>query len=412
MSSWPGSYPSKRAYTYQPGSDFPTGSILTWDDTTPDAGVSIVIQIFGNANNPSAIPIREIYFPVILAPIAFYLGYQGIPDDVAPDYVTQGSGMETVDFDGVMYLTLAYNARSYAGSAIYVFARSLPTGAFRLGPVGAQVTSVTGIPPITVTAGNTPVVALQTPLATGFGGTGTETPQLIAGTGITITGTAFNWTISTSSSDITSIEADPAQSPAALYINDPTGPVVEIGLVVPVPIAYGGTGFTDPALTAGVGITITGNIFQPTGGSAWTIVNSGVTSAVPGTSGATQTGAVLFESKDGSLNITGDTPNNALNFELANPIGFTIAVSAKLNPATINASGETVSLPSLPSGTWFVEVIIHGWGFTGGGSGSDFVDMTAAGWEAAHSHRIRCKVAKAPERCMPQGLHLRGTRLR
>jgi hypothetical protein len=369
-------FPQRRAYTFQQGSTPPTGSIQKWDNTTPSGGVTLFCQIFGNPANPSAIPIREVYFPVIPAPIAFYLGQQypmGIPVGVEPDYVTEGSGCESVDFDAVYFLTLAYADAEYSDVPIYVFLRSLPSGPFRMGPLGAQVTSVTATLPIESSGGNTPDISLEVPLAIEYGGTGTETPQLIAGTGIEITGTAFDWTISVAASAIQLIEGIPP-----IVVTGGTGPTVQIGLDTPLALNFGGTGFANPALNAGAGIEISGTIFQPTGGSAWTIVNTGVTSLIPGTSGPTQTGAVLLESKDGSLNITGDNPNNAINFEVANPIGFTIAAVAHLNPATINGGGESVLLGVLPAGTWYVEVIVHGFGLGNPGADPDCTGNTIA----------------------------------
>ena len=382
MSSWPGSFPSKRAFTFSPGSDFPSGSIQLWNNTSPlspDGGVTIILQIAGNANNPSAIPIREVYFPVILSPIAFYLGYQGVPVGVEPDYVTEGSGCECVDFDAFSFITLHYPSGTYPG-AIYVFLRSLPTGAFRVGPLGAQVTAVTATLPIISSGGSTPNISLDAPLPILFGGTGTPTPQLIAGTGINITGTPFDWTISLAGSGfISEIEGI-----APITVTGGMGPTTQIGLNTPLALNFGGTGYANPLLTAGTGISITGNIFQPSGPNAWTIVNDGVTSAVPGTSGPTQTGAVLFESKDGSLAITGDNPNNALNFEVANGT-LPVAVFAKLDPAMINGAGETVALPTLPgSGNWYVEVIIHGFGLgppaADSGCTGNTITLTGAGW--------------------------------
>lgn len=66
--------------------------------------------------------------------------------------------------------------------------------------VTAPVTAVTGTAPITSSGGTTPVIALTTPLAVSFGGNGTATPTLTAGTNVTITGTWPNLTINASSS--------------------------------------------------------------------------------------------------------------------------------------------------------------------------------------------------------------------
>lgn len=60
------------------------------------------------------------------------------------------------------------------------------------------VTGVTATAPITSSGGTAPNIALTTPLATTFGGTGTASPGLVAGTNITITGSWPNNTINAS----------------------------------------------------------------------------------------------------------------------------------------------------------------------------------------------------------------------
>jgi hypothetical protein len=375
-----GFWPSKRAYPFSPGSEKPSGSIIKWDNTTPDGGKSLVVQIFGNPNNPSSIPIREIYFPVIPAAIDFYLAYQGVPTGVSPNYTTQNAGCEAVDFDGVAFLTLAYHSGAYSGTPIYVFVRSLPTGPFRVGPLGAAVTSVTATAPITSSGGSTPNIALTNPLALAFGGTGTPTPQLIAGTGITITGTPFNWTISVSGSGISNIVG---VSP--IVVTGGSGPTTTISLNTPLALNFGGTGYASPNLqVTGPGLAITGNIFQPSGVNAWEIQNTGVTSLLPFGAAGGQTGAVALESTDGSLQITNDNANNAVNLRVLNPIGFCIAVVAHLSPGSINGAGQTVTLPTLPSGTWYVEVIVHGFGLgkpaDDAGCTGNTITLTGANW--------------------------------
>lgn len=378
-----GYFPSKRAYTYQPGSDFPATTILLWDNSPPGNGAWLTIQLFGNPQNPSSIPIREIYFPILLTPVQVFLGLQGPPQSWwEPDYITQGSGCECVDFDGVAYLTLANVSGTYAGSPIYVFARNLPTGAFRTGPVGAQVTSVTATLPIISSGGNTPNISMETPLPIADGGTGTATPQLIAGSGITITGSPFNWTIAVSGSGaITNVVA---ANYATVTV---VGGVATVGTVIPMPVAGGGTGQISPALNAGTGISVTGTIFQPGGGSPWTVTNTGVTGVTPFPDLTYLTGQVSIESTDDSIAISKDVPNNAINITVSNPIGFTIAVVAHLSVSLINGAGETVTLPTLPTGTWFVECIVHGFGLgppaADSGCTGNTIQITGAGWGGA-----------------------------
>ena len=372
-----GPWPSKRAYPFSPGSEKPSGSILLWDGTTPTGGASIICNIFGNPNNPSSIPIREVYFPVIPGAIDFYLGYQGVPVGVLPNYTTQNAGCESVDFDGVAYLTLAYHSGAYSGTPIYVFVRSLPTGPFRVGPLGAAVTAVTASLPLGINGpASTPNVYLkQNPLPIADGGTGTTNPQLIAGTGIVITGTPFNWTIASSGGGIQTIVGS-----GPITVTGGSGPSTTIGLNTPLALIYGGTGYAAPELTAGAGLTITGNIFQPSGANAWTIVNSGVIGLIPSNDpGTTFTGTVLLESLDNSIIIKKDVANNAINLEVLNPIGFAIADAFKLNLANINGAGATAALPQLPAGTWYVEVIVHGFGLPQ--TSGDIIQLTAAGFD-------------------------------
>lgn len=62
-------------------------------------------------------------------------------------------------------------------------------------PFGGGISSVGGTLPIISTGGNNPVIALQTPLAQLYGGNGSATPGLVAGSGVTIGGAWPNQTI-------------------------------------------------------------------------------------------------------------------------------------------------------------------------------------------------------------------------
>jgi hypothetical protein len=313
-----------------------------------------------------------VYFPVIYAPIQFFLGYQGVPVGVEPDYVTEGSGCECVDFDGVAFLTLQYASIAYAGTPCYIFLRSLPTGAFRMGPIGAQVTTVTATLPIESSGGSNPNISLEIPLPILYGGTGTETPNLVAGSGIVITGTPFNWTISVSSTGF--VQSVSGQSPIA----SSGGPNPVISLTT-VPVDLGGTGQTNPQLNAGAGINVTGNIFQPSGNGAWTVINTGVLGAIAQkNAGETLTGDVGFTSSDGSVSISANTSGGANAVDFSVVTGATVAVVTELNPTMINGAGETVTLPTLGMGQWFVEVIVHGFGLPQ--TSSDSITLTGAGW--------------------------------
>lgn len=347
-------YPSKRAFTFLPAADFPQTTITLWDNTTPDGGNSIFLQILGNPQNPANIPIFEVYIPIIYGPIAFFLGQEGTSG--TPNYTTTASGCETVDFDSCLFLTLQY-VNGYPGEPAFVFLRNLPTGAFRLGPVGAQVTSVTASLPLASSGGSTPNISLvQNPLPISYGGTGTNNPQLTAGTGIQINGVPFNWTISATATGIQSISGI-----APISITGGPNPVVSLTVV---PLNLGGTAQTNPALNAGAGISVTGNIFQPSGANAWTVANTGVTSVDPGA----LTGDVTLESTDNSVVISKDTGGgrNAVNFSVTTTTA--LAAYGQLNPAQINGAGATLALPNLPNGSWLVEFLCHGFGLNAAGN--------------------------------------------
>lgn len=133
---------------------------------------------------------------------------------------------------------------------------STPGWAFAVGtaPTGTdgaalwiQIASGVTIPPIRVVDDTVTTVfevdtsggisaaslALSTPLPVSSGGTGTSAPALVAGAGISITGSWPNNTITNSSNYAT--------------------------LAVPLPVASGGTGTSSPALTAGSNISLTGS---------------------------------------------------------------------------------------------------------------------------------------------------------
>jgi len=88
--------------------------------------------------------------------------------------------------------------------------------------------NVYNIPQLRVTSS----LYLTNPLAVAYGGTGTATPALVPGTGISISGTWPNNTITNTSAYAT--------------------------LADPLPVAHGGTGEAAPSLVAGSGISITG----------------------------------------------------------------------------------------------------------------------------------------------------------
>ena len=152
------------------------------------------------------------------------------------------------------------------------------------------------------------IVTLAHPLAVTSGGTGTATPALVAGTGITITGTWPDNTITNSSA--------------------------YAALADPLPVAHGGTGTATPALVAGTGITLSGT---------WpnnTITNSSAYAALadPLPVGHGGTGTATPALVQGSnIAITGSWPNN------------TIATTANLSAGTFvsTAGGGSVAFANV-----------------------------------------------------------------
>jgi hypothetical protein len=114
---------------------------------------------------------------------------------------------------------------------------------------------------------NIPVsLTLGTALAVAQGGTGSTSPALVAGTGISLSGSWPNNTITNTSAYAT--------------------------LADPLPIAHGGTGSTGPGLVAGAGISITGswpnNTITSTAGAAFpTVVYSTISATATGNLGPT-----------------------------------------------------------------------------------------------------------------------------
>jgi len=98
-------------------------------------------------------------------------------------------------------------------------------------------------------------------VAVANGGTGTDTPALVAGTNVSITGTWPNQTINSSNPGGTVTSVD-ATVPSFLSITG--GPITTSGTLAitysgtALPVTNGGTGTSTPALVAGTNISITG----------------------------------------------------------------------------------------------------------------------------------------------------------
>jgi len=149
------------------------------------------------------------------------------------------------------------SSSAYAGITFKAGANSGDDIHFRLSPGGSDalvISQGTGKATFNYDVGIGGVVTLTTPLSVLSGGTGTSTPGLIAGTGISITGTWPNQTINNTSAYATLADPLPVlhggTGSTTLGSNIPTS--------LPVPISEGGTGTTTPGLVAGSNISITG----------------------------------------------------------------------------------------------------------------------------------------------------------
>jgi len=280
-----------------------------------------------DADNPltlsfsSSLAVATVWIPQLTGPVTFY---EGDTATGTPFYISGGAGSEVVP----MPVDLVDVTMVGSGGDMYVYYTSLPLDPFRQGVIGNQVTQVTASLPILSSGGTTPNISLDYPLAIIYGGTGTATPvgvQAASGSGVIITGSFPDQTISLDFSGlgvVTEVTASPPLSSTG-------GTTPNISLSGIVPIANGGTGQSAPALNAGAGIDVSGTIFQPSGGSAWTVTNIGVTS-LSADSGPTETGDLTIAGGDNCSTIaSGDT--------------ITINVSgAKFGLPIVYASGSSI----------------------------------------------------------------------
>ena len=133
-------------------------------------------------------------------------------------------------------------------------------------PASATLTNATGLPLTTGVTGLLPIVN---------GGSGTATPALVAGSGVTISGTWPNQTIAATGSGGT-ITSVTASSPLAS--SGGTAPNISFtGVLAP---ANGGTGITDPSTA--------GNVLTSDGAGNWT-------SATPAASGISAGKSIAFD---------------------------------------------------------------------------------------------------------------------
>ena len=294
------------------------------------------LTIFANGPEPSAspvnLPVQSIWVPVLNSPIT-------VTDSSGTNqpYTTLSSGEEVIPVDtGQFSVTLSAPATT---GSVFIYVSSQPFNPFRLGPTASQVTNVTATAPIVSSGGATPNISIATPIPLNLGGTGTAAPAgVIAGSGVTVTGSFPNQTVAATSGTVGSVGAS-----APLASSGGTNP--NISIATPIPLNLGGTGTSNPALSAGPGINVKGNIFQSGGPSAWTVTNIGVTS-IDGQSGDVTTNSkggiqvsgagsgvvtvdttalpwTIASGTSGIINITQSGPHNQTNtFDIASHYQF------------------------------------------------------------------------------------------
>ena len=309
--------------------------------------------------------VTSIWIPALTGPVTCYAG------DTAtgtPFYITQGAGSELIPVPtSTIDVTMVGS-----GGEMYVYWTTLVLDPFRQGVIGNQVTAVTATLPILSSGGTQPDISLQTPLAIIYGGTGSAAPvgvQAAPSSGIIVTGSFPDQTLSLDFTGLGVVTAVTASSP----LSSTGGSTPNISIASAIPVALGGTGQTAPALNAGHGIVVSGTIFQPTGGSAWTVTNDGVTS-LTGDSGPTITGDITLHGKGGivtsgsgaTISIDGSGVGFAVYQGSSTPVAgafccvgnSSVSLSGSSGPNSGTSGSTTVTLPVAFSGASSYSVVL------------------------------------------------------
>jgi hypothetical protein len=204
-------------------------------------------------------PVQSIWIPQLVANVNYFEGppnEEGQPVGTAFYESPFNSGPEVVPMNQG-YINVVLQSASDTGT-MYVFATTGFFDPFRAGPTAA-ISQIEADPPIEI--GGTPsipLISLQVPLATIYGGTGETNPSLIPGAGIDISGAWPNQEISSTATG--TVTAVTASAP----ITSSEGTTPNIGMTTPLPENFGGTGTETPFLDEGPGISITGSVFAAT----------------------------------------------------------------------------------------------------------------------------------------------------
>ncbi len=213
---------------------------------------------------------------------------------------------------------------------------------------GAPVTAVTGSGNILSSGGTTPNItnvanptftsltvvggiganslAITTPLSVADGGTGTATPNLVAGTNVTITGSWPDQTINASGGGSGTITAVTASSP----ISSSGGTTPNITITSPLPVANGGTATATPSLVAGTNTTVSGT---------WPAQAVNVATGAGGVTSVTASSPLASSG--------GTTPS----ISITSPLPITNGGTATATPSLVSGTNTTVS------GTWPAQAV-------------------------------------------------------
>jgi len=290
----------------------------------------------------SGLAVKSLWFPAPQGPMSFYAGDSATG---TPFYVTDGAVAELVPIpNDAPVVTI-----SGPSAMFWFYASSVPFTPFSAGT--PPVLDIAVIAPI-VNEGTSsaPVIALATPLAVAYGGSGQTAPSLIAGANITISGAWPNQTIN-ATQGAGGVQTVSANEP--LYTSggaqNPT-----LNLRTPLVTGYGGTGIANPYLKGGLGITVNGSHTIEDATFQWELENTGVLSLSPGA----VTGAVVIGSVDGSVNVT--NPGGGQEIDLSvDFFGSTPVYGKRLALTGTNPSG-TITLGPLPAGTYLLEAYVAG----------------------------------------------------
>jgi hypothetical protein len=291
----------------------------------------------------SGLAVKYLWFPDPQGQMSFYAGDSATG---TPFYVTPGNVAEGVSIpNDAPVVTIVGPATSF-----FFYASSYGFAPFAAGtPPALDITTVAPI--INEGTPQVPIIALQTPLAVIYGGSGTPDPSLISGQYINITGAWPNQTISAlqAAGGVQSVSVN------APIVESGTAQNPVIGLETPLPQNYGGTATANPWAKGGTGIDVNGVSGVDDNSFQWVINNDGVLSINPSSLGPI-TGAVKLNSAGGTVAITNPGGGEIINLEVV----AAVAYAKEMDLTTGGPNSASLSLGPLPSGSWLLEAYVFG----------------------------------------------------